>query len=479
MQRMPYKYSDAYGAYGDQADPEQRQNPEETDQQIDGPPPVAPPQPTPKPYQAVAPASRRTFSQLQAAGEARPPMPDNAGATFAPQPVTSQAPPAMAPASAQPQDLSTISDNAKQGLDAYGHSMAPDVYGNAAGSANFGAKPFVANPNVPNPANDAYLADLSRYNIGPNVMDGNAAIAKAKTMQMGQRVMGNGLFDDYGNPIDASGAPRSAENLPFNPNQFGGVNGAATPEFRPEAIPAPSGPVNLRAPDEAAVDHGGITAGPGVLSEDFGLGGNAGVARPNSPLTPEVFRDLQTAQGNAGVAPAPAGSTITSQAPTVGGAPVGSAAQPGQSSDILQMLLGGANAPGAYGTDQVKSSYDWLGGQIDDQYAQREHDLRDELGRRGLSDSTGELGLGGRLQDLNIGRRSAKESLAYDLGDKQASQGNAAQQNRLQWLQSLMGYGQQGFNNDLATGKFNQDQQQNYQDWLLKLLGLGYGGAGA
>ena len=138
--------------------------------------------------------------------------------------------------------------------------------------------------------------------------------------------------------------------------------------------------------------------------------------------------------------------------------------------------MGGATAPGKYGTEQVKNAYDWMGGQIDDQYKLAEKDLQEEMARRGLSTST--IGAG-RLSDLNVGRRSAKESLAYDLGDKIASTGAADQSSRLDWLRNLIGYGQQGFENDLATANFNANQNNNWQDFLLKMLGAGYGTAGA
>ena len=98
------------------------------------------------------------------------------------------------------------------------------------------------------------------------------------------------------------------------------------------------------------------------------------------------------------------------------------------------------------------------------------------------------------MSDLNIGRRNARTNLAQDLahqyastlGDYQTNAVNAGNQtanasgnNQLSWLQQLMGYGQQGFNNDLNTARFNADQNNTYQDFLLKMLSQGYGGANA
>lgn len=183
--------------------------------------------------------------------------------------------------------------------------------------------------------------------------------------------------------------------------------------------------------------------------------------------------------------------------------------QTGGSDELLSMLMKGASGqgagsevqeatnkalleqfknPSAYGLDQVKQAYDWLGGSIDDQYAVEQQKLGEEMAKRGLSISTI---FGGRLSDLNIGKRSAKESMAYDLAQKLAettgqgrsnaiAQGLAgattAQGNQLDWIKNLMGYGQQGFENDMTSARFNADQDTNYQDFLLKMLGMGYGG---
>ena len=174
------------------------------------------------------------------------------------------------------------------------------------------------------------------------------------------------------------------------------------------------------------------------------------------------------------VANVPAGPASAPPSGQVNGAGVAGGSNP-SSLDILGQLMGGATAPGKYGTEQVKNAYDWMGGQIDDQYTLAEKDLQEEMARRGLSTST--IGAG-RLSDLNVGRRSAKESLAYDLGDKIASTGAADQSSRLDWLRNLIGYGQQGFENDMSTAKFNADQNNNWQQFLMQMLGQGYGTAG-
>lgn len=153
-----------------------------------------------------------------------------------------------------------------------------------------------------------------------------------------------------------------------------------------------------------------------------------------------------------------------------------------------QAILDQLKNPNAYNSDAVKSAYNWLGGNIDDQYNLQRQQLGEEMARRGLGASTI---YGGRLNDLNIGQRSAKESMAQDLAQQMAKSqqsatgqaisqgltgGTTAQGNQLDWLSALMGYGQQGFNNDLATAQFNANQNNSWQDFLLKMLSAGYGG---
>lgn len=182
----------------------------------------------------------------------------------------------------------------------------------------------------------------------------------------------------------------------------------------------------------------------------------------------------------------------------------------GDGTDILGLLEGGANGQGAgsqvqnatqaaalnllnspspYGQQQVKDAYNWLGGQIDDQYALQRQNLGDEMARRGLGASSINAG---RLNDLNIGQRSAKEGLAENLaqnyaqtlGDYQRGAidtgntvGSTAQNNAQNWLAQLMGYGQQAFNNDITTQQVNQNADNGYQQFIQWLTGMGNGGS--
>jgi hypothetical protein len=203
------------------------------------------------------------------------------------------------------------------------------------------------------------------------------------------------------------------------------------------------------------------------------------------------------------------GGTITG--PTTQ-TPVGPGSPPQSATDILTNLTGGMagtgagsgvrnateaatmqqlSSPSPYSSADVQKAYDWQGGQIDDQYALQRTQLEEDMARRGLSASTI---YGGNLNDLNIGQRSAKATLANDLGQNLAqtmgqyqtnainsgnSTANSSAGNQQNYIAQLMGYGQNAYNNDMGTATFNANQNNSYQDFLLKMLGAGYSPAGA
>lgn len=259
--------------------------------------------------------------------------------------------------------------------------------------------------------------------------------------------------------LAAQELPPLADSKPFSP--YGRSEGV--PGIDPEAaVPATGGPMVNVDPGTAGV--------PGTTSATTGAG---------TPGVPGKGQ-LGGGQGNA--------ADILQQLLTgVSGQGAGSAVADATQEKILDQL----KSPNAYGSEAVKSAYDWMGGNIDDQYTTANRDLEEEMARRGLSVST--IG-SGRTRDLNVAKRTAKESLAQDLGQKMAESqqsatgqaiaqgiggGTSAQQNQQSWLQQLLGYGQQGFENDMATNRVNTEQDQNWQDFLLKLMGMGYGGATA
>lgn len=153
-------------------------------------------------------------------------------------------------------------------------------------------------------------------------------------------------------------------------------------------------------------------------------------------------------------------------------------------------LLDRLNSSSPYDSKAVRDEYDFLSGNIDDDYAMQGRSLDDQMARRGLYGSAGKDFHSGRLSDLNVGKRSAKVSLAQDLANKyattkgqydanaidQAQSGNAqADATRRAWLSQLFGYGNDAFNHDLAGAEFQQRQNESEQDFLLRMMREGYG----
>lgn len=201
----------------------------------------------------------------------------------------------------------------------------------------------------------------------------------------------------------------------------------------------------------------------------------------------------------------PPGAIIEQNEPTP--AVVDGGEGPGSSIDLLQMLLNGTqdteledatesaaldqlHNPSPYNSDVVKNLYADLGAGIDTDYDSRVRGLDESMARRGLYGSLGKDFHSGRLADTELGRRDAKTTLARNLatdfaksyGDYNANaisqgQGVAGSQSSdaLNWLQSTLGYGQQGFENDLATEQLNAQQDDEYQQLLQMMLAAGYG----
>lgn len=183
---------------------------------------------------------------------------------------------------------------------------------------------------------------------------------------------------------------------------------------------------------------------------------------------------------------------------------------PDNSVDLLSMLLSGAQGEGSelsdatgqaaldqlhnpspYNADVVKNTYTDLAGGIDSDFDARQRSLDNQFARRGLWGSVGKDFASGRAADTEIGRRDAKTSLASDLarnfatsyGDYNANAINQGanvagqeDQSARQWLQQLLGYGQQGFENDLSVAQFNDQQNDEYERLLQLMLQAGYGG---
>jgi hypothetical protein len=135
---------------------------------------------------------------------------------------------------------------------------------------------------------------------------------------------------------------------------------------------------------------------------------------------------------------------------------------------ILKAVMDQLANPSGYTTDVAKSTFDRLGGAIDDQYNVDNQRIDEEMARRGIPVSTI---AGGRLFDSNVARKSAKENLAGQiLTDQAATIGS----DRARAVASAMGLsdddfnrilneyqtnaaaGQQGFANQLTAGSFNE-----------------------
>lgn len=233
---------------------------------------------------------------------------------------------------------------------------------------------------------------------------------------------------------------------------------------------------------------------------------DAEVQRRYGAATPE---SAPPASPDAPVAPpASGGPTDAGPAPAP---PAAGPNAPSPSLDVLSTLMSGVNGEGAgselagatndaalgqlrnpspYNSDEVKAQYDWLAGDIDDDFSQRERSLDESMARRGLYGSAGKDFHSGRLSDLNVGQRSAKTSLARDLANKYATsfgdynrnaitqgQNVSGQANNqsLDWLKTLFGYGQQGFDNDMQSAEFNARRDDEYNRLLQMMLQAGYG----
>lgn len=180
--------------------------------------------------------------------------------------------------------------------------------------------------------------------------------------------------------------------------------------------------------------------------------------------------------------------------------------------DLLQSLIAGAGgkgqgselraqamkaaadrlaAPNPYGEAQYKTQYETQAKGINDQFDTAQRKLSDEMAARGLYGSVGKDFNSGRAADLNIGQRNALSDMSMNLANEQAKNQAAYQQqgidqalaasgldqnSAMQYINSLMGYGQNAFNNDLATNAANSRDAQAQQDFLLQMLKAGYGG---
>jgi hypothetical protein len=173
------------------------------------------------------------------------------------------------------------------------------------------------------------------------------------------------------------------------------------------------------------------------------------MAAPQPTAPAPTFAQMQASGQARPPAPAPATSGLvqTMNAP----APAQAAPQ-SFDSELRTQILNMIRNPTAHYDAGFDQRLGREASKIDDDFKGRETLLREDLSRRGLSDSSI---YGGRLHDLSIGRRSAQEDLVGRLSDERS---RLADEN----LARALGLG------------FNVEQgQRGYELDLLRLLGLG------
>jgi hypothetical protein len=144
--------------------------------------------------------------------------------------------------------------------------------------------------------------------------------------------------------------------------------------------------------------------------------------------------------------------------------------------DLLLQLL---RNPSAYDDDVIKTTFSRLSGSIDDQYDQENQRIKEDMVRRGLGDSSV---YGGKLQDSNVMRRSAKTDLGERILDT-AAQTRAADQARaiqtgMQFGDQSFGRQQTAFQDAMQTAGFNRDESQRMFDNALRSAQFGREGQG-
>jgi hypothetical protein len=168
---------------------------------------------------------------------------------------------------------------------------------------------------------------------------------------------------------------------------------------------------------------------------------------------------------------------------------------------ILKGVMDMLANPSGYTTDVATSTYNRLGGAIDDQYNTDNARIDEEMSRRGIPVSTI---AGGRLFDSNVARKSAKEDLAGRILTDQASTVGADRARAVaqamglsddefnralssyttnrasdsqdfseqeQRLKDYEGAGQQSFENQQSTQQTNNQQQQQMLEMLMRMFG--------
>lgn len=107
-----------------------------------------------------------------------------------------------------------------------------------------------------------------------------------------------------------------------------------------------------------------------------------------------------------------------------------------------QSVLEALNNPSAYNSDVVKNTFGLLAGQVDDDYNARDQALTASAARRGLGGIGDSTVISNDARFQNLQRRSAKEGIATNLLDKQAT---VFGQDRAAAIAQALGFGGQKF----------------------------------
>ncbi len=425
----------------------------------------------------------QTFAQQEAAGQARPPAPD-------PTPVEKPAPSgtmgggAGIPAPYVPPTTIPTDPNGTYKVDP-NNPTVPTQAPSSSDAPDVPVQPPYAVPSTP-----SQPAVQIQSPVGDPVSSQPASLPAITGLLTGAD----------GHVTDAGGQAVATPGL--------GTPGPSIPQATPLAFTQPqTGSIDNPTAGLPLIGGQAVTPPtlgvPGPIAIDPGNGGNLPIGQPVP--TPSGT------MGGSGVPDVPGSLPPTAGAPVVS-PPVVAASPTGVPSadSILPLLTGGANGtsqtplqtattqatldqlknPNPYNSQAVQDEYSNLAGNIDADYASKQRDITNQDARRGLYGSLGKDFESGRMADTAVGQRTAKEQLATSLAQAQAQsqgqyQANAINQGQqgtqqntnstLAYLQSLMGYGQQAFNNDATTTQIQDSENNNEQEYLLQLLQAGYG----
>lgn len=133
--------------------------------------------------------------------------------------------------------------------------------------------------------------------------------------------------------------------------------------------------------------------------------------------------------------------------------------------DVTAYLKSQLANPSPYDDKTVTDLFNRQAADIQDQFDQRDRDLKDSMYSHGLGESSI---YGGAQRNTNVARRSAQEDLNTNLAAQRAA---SVQQGQMGWLDRLTNAGNTAFNQDVTTQTLNQNQQDAYLRALLASLG--------